>query len=130
MEFLCARARGYVDDCPTVPAILGAEGRVIYFELSDAGERRVEEEKVNQLIVDRNAVDLEVDRFLSIARGIKAQRATSTGRRRKEAVLRRRYGTGSEQSQVSEVATVERNFLHGTFVNDLTHRNCGGLDER
>lgn len=83
-------ARGDVDDCPTVAAILGAEGGVVDLELPDAGERRVEEEKVNQLIVDSNAVDLEVDCFLSIACGIEAQRATTTSRRRKEAVLRRR----------------------------------------
>jgi len=62
VQLLCAGARGDVDDCPTVAATLGAEGRVIYLELPDAGERRVEEEKVNQLIVDSNVVDLEVDR--------------------------------------------------------------------
>ena len=121
MELLCAGARGDVDDCPTVAAILGAEGRVIYLELPDTGERRVEEEKVDELIVDSNAVDLEVDRFLSIARGIEAQRTTTAGRRRKEAVLRRRYGTGSEESQVSEVTTVERNLLRRSLVNYLTH---------
>src|SRR5678815_4241367 len=119
MELLCARARGYVDDCPTAAAILGAEGRVIYLELLNAGERRVKEEKVDQLIVDSNPVNLEVDRFLSIACGIEAQRATTTGRRRKEAVLRRRYGTGSEQSQVSEVTPVEWNLLRSSLVDYL-----------
>src|SRR6185369_14233834 len=121
VKLLCARACGDVDDCATVAAILGAEGRVIYLELPDARERRVEEEKVNQLIVDSNAVDLEVDRFLSIACGIEAQRATTTGRRGKEAVLWRRYGTSSEQSQVSEVTPVERNLLRSSLVNYLTH---------
>ena len=121
MELLCAGARGDVDDCPTVAAILGAEGRVIYLELPDARKRRVEEEKVNELIVDSNAVDLEVDRFLSIACGIEAQRATTPGRRREEAVLRRRYRTGSEQSQVSEVTAVERNLLRSSLGNYLTH---------
>ena len=81
-------------------------------------------------VVQVDAVDHEVHGVFAVAGGIERERALAAQRRRQEAVLRRRHRTGREQTEVDEMAAVQRNVLDGALVDHLADRDGRGVDQR
>ena len=82
-----------------------------------------------RLLVD-HAVDHEPDSLLTIAGRIEGERADAANRPRGEPRLRRRDRSGHEQTEIREVATVERNLLHGLRRDDMADGGGRAIDER
>ena len=119
-----------VDDRSRVPAVLGAERRVVDLELGDGVDRRLEGDLRVRQVVEVDAVDHEVDRRFTVARRHERKRALTAQRRAQPCVLRRRRAAGHQRTEVDEVTAVERNLLHGALRHRLSDRDRCGVDER
>ncbi len=103
---VAARPRRDVDDCARIPAVFGAERRVIHLEFLHRVDRRLERDLVLLHVVQVDAVDHEVHGVFTIAGGVERERSLAAQRRRQEAVLRRRHRARDQQSHLDEVPTV------------------------
>ena len=72
-ERIGARARRDVHDCAGGETVFGAEGRVLDLELLHSADRGLEGDRAERQIVQRDAVDHEVDGFLAVAGGVERQ---------------------------------------------------------
>ena len=124
------RTRHQVDDRARHVTVLGAERRVVDLELLDAGDRRRKTDRTERQVVRRHAVDDVADGFLAIAGGIEGQRAGAANRRRRKAGLRGRHRSRHEQTEIDEVAAVERNLLHGLRRHDMADDARRQVEER
>ncbi len=120
---------GDVHDRAGVSTVLSAESRVINLELLHGIDRRLKRDLVLDHIVEVDAVNHEVDRVFTTARGIEREGSLAAKRRSQESVLRWGDRTRNEQTQVNEVPAVERNFLYRPLVDYSAHRSGCRLDD-
>ena len=129
-EGVAARSGDDVDNRAGHVTVLGAEHRVVDLEFLDARERRLEHQRPERQVVGRHAVDLEPDRLFTIAGGVERERTDASNRPRREPHLRGRHRSGHEQAEIGEVATVERDLLHGLGGDDMADGGAGPIDQR
>ena len=81
-------------------------------------------------VVGRDAVDHEADGLFTIAGRVESQRSDSSNGPRGESRLRRRYRSRHEQTQIREVASVQRDLLNGIGGDDVADGGGCPIDER
>ena len=75
MPLISAAARRDVDDRAGVPPVLGAESRVVDFELLHRSDGRLERNLVVRRVVQIDAVHHEVDRVVARAGAVEPEEA-------------------------------------------------------
>ena len=93
-------------------------------------ERRLEDQRPERQVVGRHAVDHERDRLFTVAGRVEGERTDAANRPRREPRLRRRDRSWHEQTEIREVAAVERNLLDGLRRDDMADGGGGAIDER
>ena len=130
VQRIAAGARRDVDDRAGVPAVLGAERRVVDLEFRHGVDRRLERDLRVRQVVQVDPVDHEVDRRLAVARRHEGERALAAQRRAESRVLRRGRPAGHQRPEIHEVTAVQRNLLHRFLRHHLTDRHRRRVDER
>ena len=125
-----ARARHDIHNRARHVTVLRSKRRMIDLEFLDAPKWRLENERTKSQVVGRDAVDDESDRLLAIARHVDRERADPANRPDGESRLGRRDRGGHKQTEIDEVATVQRNLLHGRSRNDMPDDGRCAIDER
>ena len=81
-------------------------------------------------IVQIDSIDHDVDGVFALAGGIKCERTLATNWLRKKTIGWRCHRSGRQETEVEEVAAVQRYFLDGLLVDDLTDRYGAVIDYR
>src|SRR5262245_2510306 len=97
MELIRSRTRDDVDAGAAVTSVIDLRRRIADPELFDRIDWRLKDENVIELIVERDAIHLEIRRALAVPGTIDRLAALSARRRGEGSGLRRRHGTGREQ---------------------------------
>ena len=92
------------------------------------GGSKISDPNVRLLVV--TPLTTNSDCFFTIAGRIEGERTDAANGPRREPRLRRRDRSGHEQTEICEVAAVERNLLHGLCRDDMADRGGRSIDER
>ena len=125
-----ARSGDDVDDRARDVTVLGAERRVVDLEFLDAGEggSNISEPNVRLLVVTPLTRNPTASSRLPAV--LKASAPTPRIGLDGEPGLRWRHRPGHEQTEIGEVAAVERNLLHRLRRDDMADGGRRAIDER
>jgi len=96
LELIRTRTRDDVDAGPAVTSVIDLRRRIVDPELFDRIDWRLKDENVIELIVERDAVHLEICRALPVTSTVDRLASLRSRRRGEGPCLRRRHGAWRE----------------------------------